>query len=278
MNELSSHVRLYNFIKTSGAAEAKIESFITNINSSELPPEIVVELLNQLYDLSSEQSIPLDQVPNYIKEKLEEKKKIDEQITQADATLQSKNVNIEAINEHIQLNEELSKYRLSTKDIHKLVNLLLAAKEYRYSAGKIVAKLRSIKGLENKEVKLKNSCEALSKKEAKYKDVIPFTEELVSLGVGIQELIGLDVGIKKAAKMYNLPFFHSTVRLIDDIKIYNTIIGVKNELQRLSLQKCALDQACSRQSQALISLAKLKSHGITEDQILYLNNILVIPR
>jgi hypothetical protein len=113
-----------------------------------------------------------------------------------------------------------------------------------------------------------------SKKEAKYKDVIPFTEELVALGVGIQELIGLEIGIKEASKMYNLPFFHSTVRLIDDIKIYNIINGAKRELERLSLKKYALDQACASQSQSLVALAKLKSHGITEDRILQLNNLL----
>jgi DNA helicase IV len=76
----------------------------------------------------------------------------------------SKNVSIEAINEHIQLKEELKKYRLSIKDIHRLLDLLVAAKEYRYSPGKIVSKLRSIKRLENKENRLKNSCEILSKK------------------------------------------------------------------------------------------------------------------
>ncbi|MFL6340659.1 MAG: hypothetical protein ACJ72U_03825 [Nitrososphaeraceae archaeon] len=52
-------------------------------------------------------------------------------------------MSIEAINEHIHLKEELKKYRLSTKDIHRLVNLLLAAKQYRYSPGKIVAKLHN---------------------------------------------------------------------------------------------------------------------------------------
>jgi hypothetical protein len=133
---------------------------------------------------------------------------------------------------------------LSTKDIHRLLNLLLAAKEYRYNPGKIVSKLRNIKRLENKEVKLKSSCEALSKKEARYKDVIPFTEEIVAFGIGIQELIGLDVGIKEAAKVYNMSFYNSTLRLIDDIKSYNKINGLRRELDRLSLQKYALDQAC----------------------------------
>ncbi|MFL6425861.1 MAG: hypothetical protein ACJ71R_20050 [Nitrososphaeraceae archaeon] len=162
MSELSSHVRLYNFIKSSGAAEEDIESFIDNINSGDVSPEKVIELVNQLFNISKSESIPLDQVSGYINKKLEQKKSIDEQI-EADTLLQNKNVSIEAINEHIHLKEELKKYRLSTKDIHRLVNLLLAAKEYRYSPGKIVAKLRSIKRLENKENKLKTSCEMLSK-------------------------------------------------------------------------------------------------------------------
>jgi hypothetical protein len=163
---------------------------------------------------------------------------------------------------------------LSTKDIHRLVNLLEAAKEYRYSPGKIVAKLCNIKRLENKEVKLKSSCEAFSKREARYKDVIPFTEEIVAFGIGIEELIGLDIGIKEAAKVYNMSFYNSTMKLIEDVKSYNKIGGLKRELQRLSLQKYALVQACSRQSHSLINLAKLKSYGITEDRILELNNFL----
>ena len=94
----------------------------------------------------------------------------------------------------------------------------MSAKEYKYSPRKIIAKLRSIKRLENKENKLKNSCEAFSKKEAKYKVIIPFTEDIAALCIGIQELIAVEIGIKEAAKLYNLPFFNSTLRLIDDIK------------------------------------------------------------
>ncbi|MFL6327133.1 MAG: hypothetical protein ACJ71O_09965 [Nitrososphaeraceae archaeon] len=32
----------------------------------------------------------------------------------------------------------------------------------------------------------------------KYKDVIPFTEEIVSLGIDLHQLIAVDVGIKEA--------------------------------------------------------------------------------
>jgi hypothetical protein len=124
-----------------------VESFITDVSTEDVSPEKVIELVYQLHEISKQESIPLNQVSAYIGKKLEEKQKLDEDVNQADAILESKNVSIEAINEHIQLNEQLKKYRLSTKDIHRLVNLLLSAKEYRYSPGKIVALNIDIKQL-----------------------------------------------------------------------------------------------------------------------------------
>jgi hypothetical protein len=105
-SELASHFRLSNFIK-SGASEEKVESFITNVSSNDVPPEKAVELVNQLHDISKTESIPLDQVPGYIEGKLQEKLRVDEGIKEAEATLQSKNVNIQDINEHLALNGRL---------------------------------------------------------------------------------------------------------------------------------------------------------------------------
>jgi hypothetical protein len=95
------------------------------------------------------------------------------------------------------------------------------------------------------------------------------------LGIGLDELIALKAGINQAVKPYNSPPLAATLRLIEDIKKYNKINGLKKELLALYLQKYALDQACLRQSQSLIALAKLKNHGITEDRILELNNLLL---
>jgi hypothetical protein len=126
-SDLGSHFRLLNFIRKLGASEEKVESFIDNINSSTLPPEKVIEYVNQLFAVSRSELIPIDQVSGYIREKLEQKKKIDDDIQQADAILQSKNVNIEAINEHIQLNEKLNEHGLSVHNIDELLNLLINA-------------------------------------------------------------------------------------------------------------------------------------------------------
>jgi hypothetical protein len=80
------------------------------------------------FNISKEESISLGQIPDNIKQKLEEKRKIDEEIKEADAILQSKNVSIDAINEHIKLNEEFNKHGQSTHDIPRLLGLLKQSK------------------------------------------------------------------------------------------------------------------------------------------------------
>jgi hypothetical protein len=151
LSDLTSNFRLHNFIKDSGASEEDIESFIARVSSiGDIPPENIIQCVNQLFNISNIESIPFDQVSSYVNKKLEEKKKIDEQIKEADDILQSKNVNIETINEHVKLNETLNKLGLSTHDINKLVKLMVNAKRYGFEPTKIVGKLRSIQRLENK--------------------------------------------------------------------------------------------------------------------------------
>ena len=92
LSDLASHFRLYNFMKSSGAAEKDIESFIANVSSTgdDIPPENIIQCVNQLFNISKSELIPLDQIPSYMERNLEEKRKIDEEIKQADATLQAR--------------------------------------------------------------------------------------------------------------------------------------------------------------------------------------------
>jgi hypothetical protein len=273
-SDLASHARLYNYLVKSGAAEQEVESFITNVNSGYIRLGKAIELVYQIYEISKDESVSPDQLPNYIKQKLDEKKKIDEEIEEADKLLQSKNLSIEAINEHIQLNQKLNEHGLSTHDISKLLNLLVNAKRYGFDGKEIASKLYNIQELEWKEKQLKEKSKKLSKRISKYRDVVPLTEDIAPLGVSVDELLGLKVGIKQAAKLYNLPFVSATLRLIDDIKKYNKIDGLKRELSALYLRKYILNQACLHQNQAIATVLKLQSHGITEEQIISMNNFL----
>jgi hypothetical protein len=87
LSDLSSRFRLYNIIKKSAANEDQIESFISNCISgavdSSLQQEKIVDLTNQLFNISKSESIPLEQVPEDIQQKLQQKHKIEEQIKEA---------------------------------------------------------------------------------------------------------------------------------------------------------------------------------------------------
>jgi hypothetical protein len=198
LSDLASHFRLYNYFIKSGASENEIESFIAKVHCNEIPSEKIIYYVNQLHGISKSESIALEEVPNYIKQKLEEKQKIDELIKEADTLLQNKNVSLQAINEYIRLNEELDKHGISTQDVDRLLNLLLNTKRCGFDGKEIAAKLYNIQELEWKEKQLKAKCKKLSKRILKYKDVMPLTEEITALQIGIEELIALKVGITEA--------------------------------------------------------------------------------
>ena len=115
----------------------------------------------------------------------------------------------------------------------------------------------------------------VTKQAAKYKDILPLVEEISALQIGIDELIALKVGINQAAKHYDLSPLTSTLRLIDDIKKYNKINGLKKELSSLYMQKYTVDQVCFSQNKSMMAMLNLQSRGITEEQIISLSKILI---
>jgi len=138
------------------------------------------------------------------------------------------------------------------------LNLLKNAKRYGFDGKEIADKLYNIQELEWKEKELKDKCKKISKRISKFKEVVRLTEDIAALGIGIDELLALKVGVYQATKHYNLPPLAATLRLIDDIRKYNKINGLMEELSTLYLRKFVINEACSSQCESLITLAKLK--------------------
>lgn len=67
-------------------AENDIETFIANISSSDIRSQKTIEYLNPIHEIGKEESIPLDQISMMSSKKLEEKKKIEEELREADFT------------------------------------------------------------------------------------------------------------------------------------------------------------------------------------------------
>lgn len=244
----------------------QIESFIANCmnGANSLPPD----LTNQMFDIAKSESIPPAEVPIYIKQKLEEKQRLDEQIQEAGALLQSKNVDIETINEYNQLKEHLSKHNLSLEDPTRLLLILQTIRQIGYDPRKIVAAFGSMKSLMQRERQLKNNCKMFERRAARYQHILPISEQFDSFEIGIDPLIAFNILVTETAETCNIPISAAAYRVIQEIEDYRTRIGLKKELSRLAVQIYTMNEILGRKNNAVMALIKLQSHGVTEDQIL----------
>ena len=270
MGELACSVRRNNYIKKLGANEDDIESFIANCMNgpNSLPPEKIVDLTNQLFDITQSESISPAEVPACIKQKLEEKRRLEEQIQEAGALLQSKIVDIETIREYIQLKEHLAKHNLSLEDPTRLLSILQTIKEIGYEPQKIVAAYATMKSLRQEEGRRKNNCKMIERRAARYQHILPLSEQFVSFGIGIDSLIAFNILVTETSETYNIPNSAAAFRVIKEIEDYREVIGLKKELSRLSWQIYTMNEILGRKNKAVMALLNLQSRGVTEDQIL----------
>ena len=96
---------------------------------------------------------------------------------------------------------------------------------------------------------------------------------MIPMNIDIKELLVSD-GTVKIAKQYNLPPYIEALHLFNNIKAYEKIGVLKKDVSRLSQQILVVNGICANQNQALAALVNLQSHGVTEEQIISLNNFL----
>jgi hypothetical protein len=108
----------------------------------------------------------------------------------------------------------------------------------------------------------------------KHKDTVPLAGLIEAMHVGKKELISFKIAINEAIDTYGLTPSAAVLHVINIIKDYNKKGQLQRELSSLYLQKYAINEFCSRYSQAIMAIMNLQSHGITEEQIISLDNFL----
>ncbi|MGB7955050.1 MAG: hypothetical protein WCF23_13815 [Candidatus Nitrosopolaris sp.] len=273
ISELGSSLRLYNYIKKLGANQDKIESLITNL-AHFAKPEKLIDVANQLAQLSRSESIPPQDLEHHIMQKEQEKRRLEQEIEHKRVILESTNEDVQTINEYKQLKDELSKHRLSTEDQTRLLSILRTIKQIGYDPQKIVARFSYIKSLRQTEKGLEDNCKMLEERVARCQGVLPLAEQISRLPIGMGELLAIHTAVSEMAEMNNLSMESAAYHVIEDIQYYNKLSGVKKQLSDASTKVFVVNHFLGRQNNTVMSLFNLQSHGVTENQILYLQSIL----
>src|SRR6266487_301068 len=267
LSDFASSIRLSNYIQKLGANQDQIETFIADlVNSPE--PEKLINVANQVAQLSRSESIPLENLESHVKHKEEEKRMLEEEIKQRREILDSSNVEIQTINEYKQLKSDLNKYHFSSEDPKRLLTVLTNLRGYRYDDKKIVAELSNIKSLKRRENALQYKCKLHEERMARCREVLPLCEQIVRFRIGIGELLAFHTAVSEKAEMHNLSMERAAYRVIEDIRDYEQLGGMKKQQSDVSMQIYALNQFLGLQNKAIMALMRLQAYGITDDEIL----------
>jgi DNA-binding transcriptional MerR regulator len=222
--------RIATMLRRFGVQEDKFESFVSYIhnrccNELGLTPERIGFYIANLAELSH--TVPISQIPNYISQKVEEKKRIEEQIQELECKmkeLQTKKSNLEQdttsaveshaitqekLNWYSKIKEELEeKYGIPAHDISKLgVMVNNVGYLFGYDAQKVVDALSNLQSL-------KSECEHYQTQiqEASYQsyslnrersrlqeDVDSCNQTLVVYG----QLYGMGLGLKQLKQLWH---------------------------------------------------------------------------
>lgn len=225
-------------------------------------------MVNQLYELAESESIPPTEVPTYIKKKIEEKQKLEEELQKARAILDQENVEIRALEEYKELREEFKKRGISIESSRQFASVLQTIDRIGHDPRKVIRELAHIKSLKLEERRLKKNCRFWESRAAHYKEAFRMCERVVSNGIGISLVLALETAVIKKIEIDGVPASSSPYRIMQDIEDYNRLGGIKKQVSDLIIQIHLMKEFLGRQDEAIHTFMKLQLAGMTDDQIL----------
>jgi hypothetical protein len=288
-----------------GVKEDDFESYILDIynrcKNLGLSPENIASHLKDLVDFSTTDAIPFSQIPNYVKQKTEEKEKLEKDIKKLKAQIEilnlqksySESVRTQALQDErmtatelksfSDIKAELRKYGIPVDDIPKFAKAVNGLKEYGYDVGKIISEFsdhesrvtrnqmleRSVKMLKSEVNYLSQQCSLAQNTLNSYSPTNSALKELEAMGFGIKELKLLWHTINEIAVANNIPMNEAQQKFFKDIEEqYDKKLGFESTVQNLQLEINKLSERNSRLPVVGPLLARLVQSGVNEQNII----------
>jgi hypothetical protein len=275
--ECAASSRVAMILKKLEVSEDKFESFISSIynhcyNDLGLTPERIGSYITNLTEFS--QTVPFSEIPNYISQKVEEKKKLEENMQDLNAQIQKleeqksetqieldrHKINKDKLQWYINIKNELEyKYGLPVDDIPKFASMVNEVKkQYGCDAQKIINELSHLDLVRDDYItykaeigKLKYNYSIANKE---YRHVLQMLQksnesldvygELYAMGFGLEELKLLHKTITDISSANNnFPTNDAIRKFFSDInKQYDGKLGFESKIGKLKIEVNELSQ------------------------------------
>ncbi|MGB8033441.1 MAG: hypothetical protein WCF03_06425 [Nitrososphaeraceae archaeon] len=256
-----------------GVKENGFEAFITDTYNRckdlGLTPENIAFHLKDLLDFSTTYAIPFSQIPKYVKQKTDEKQKLEEETKKLkgqiemltleksdrqflrDQALQDERMTATELKSFSNIKAELRKYDIPVDDISKFAKAVDGIRQYGYDVGKVISEFSESQSLKTRHKMLEDSvgllqnesnylgqkCFSLENTVNSHKQIIFIFKELEGMGFGLEELKLLSNTTNEIAVANNIPLNEAQRKFFKDIEEqYDKKLGFESKVQNLKAE------------------------------------------
>ncbi|MFL6377463.1 MAG: hypothetical protein ACJ72R_08390 [Nitrososphaeraceae archaeon] len=262
--------RIATIIIKTGINEDSFENFILDVynrcNNIGLSPQSISSYLQDLVEFSSN-VLPISKIPDYIKEKTDEKRKLEEEIEKLnvqisrlqqekknseslrDQALQEKELTISELNWYSNLKSELTKYSIPVDDLSEFVRLVNNIRKHNnYDVEKVMNEFWDLESLRaNHDIlqktvhSLTNDINSLEQQHSvlvvninMHNQAISTYNGLKSMGLGLNELNFLYDIINEIALENDIPVGKAVNKFLSDVEEqYDKKLGFEHKLENM---------------------------------------------
>jgi hypothetical protein len=171
------------------------------------------------------------------------------------------------LEEYAQMKAEMQRYGIGPEDPRKIQACLQRLKDAHYNAEEVIAGYANMQALRKERMEFDEERLAFEARLATVKDVLPLAEQITRLEIGIGEMIAFHCAVYEKADMEKIPPETAAYKVVQDIRDYSELGGLKKEQDRLQQQILMLNMFMASRQAALESLARLQSLGARDEEI-----------
>jgi predicted nucleic acid-binding Zn-ribbon protein len=300
--------------------EDDLEPFILHVYNNcidlGVSPDNVASHIKDLLEFSkntNNNAVPLSQISDFIQQKTNEKKKLEQEIqTLKDeiktlneekldsehrraSALYEENMTAVELKSYSDLKEELGQYGIPIHDVSKFAKAVLGISQKGYDVGKVIEEFSELESTRSNYWDYKDSIpdlkikyDGLNQEYSKLeqsvnscKQKLSLNNELQAMGFGIKELKLLRNTIKEIADANNIPPDQAQQKFYKDIEEqYDDKLGFESQLNKLRSEIATVSNNLTFLRTATVvqplvgpSLQRLFSKGLSEQDIVELANI-----
>jgi hypothetical protein len=158
-------------------------------------------------------------------------------------------------------------YGIGPEDPKRFSNVLQVLQRDNYDCAKILGAFADVDDVTKLRLEVDNAWRTLRPRLEEVKDTLPFAEQLLQYGVGINEVLAFMLAVDEKADVESISRGTAAYKVIEEIRNYSQLGGVKKEQDRLQQQIFMSNMIMTTRQQALVSLMQLQALGVTDMEI-----------